>query len=66
MRISSQTVRRDHLLLIHYQNCVERQGEGERESEGRGEEGKKRRLCARWGGRGGGASVGEAEGCVLA
>ena len=49
--------RRDHLLLIHYK--LWRQSEA-----GRGERMSKR-GCERWGGRGGGASVGEAEGCVL-
>lgn len=49
--------RRDHLLRIHY--ILERQNEGrERAIEAK-------RGGVRWGGRGGGASVGEARGCVL-
>lgn len=48
--------RRNHLLLNPLINVEAGRGERKREE---------KRGCVRWGGRGGGASVGEAEGCVL-
>lgn len=55
-RISSQTD--GTITFLSVTNC---RGRKRREKEQREE----KRVCARWGRRGGGASVGEAEGCVL-
>ena len=54
---------KDHLRLIHYTLY---KGRKRRERKSKERKKKRERLVLRWGGRGGGASVGEAEGCVLA
>ena len=51
-------------FVLSITHCI-KAGRGERERAKRGKK-KRERLVLRWGGRGGGASVGEAEGCVLA